>query len=123
MVVVKALGLVLGLFFGALWVARRGGWKPQPVTESSLFQALGEFPLASRRKATIVKFGQRLLVLAESPRGIEKITEVTDPVEVERVMAMCQPQLGGGPVGTVQDWMRQRGLRSGITSELPGTPG
>ena len=122
-VVVKALALVLGLFFGALWVARRGGWKPRSATESSLFHVLGEFPLASRRKATIVKFGARLLVLADSPRGVEKITEITDPAEVEQVMTMCQPQFGGQRVSTIQDWMRQRGLHSGITTDIPGHPG
>jgi flagellar biogenesis protein FliO len=117
-VIIKSLALVLGLFFGALWVARRAGLRPKRASETGVFEMLGQFPLANRRTATIVKFGQRLLVFAESPRGIEKLTEMSDPAEVEQVMAMCQRPLGGAQVGTVQDWLRDRGLQSGITSEI-----
>ncbi len=77
--VILAAIAVLGFVF------RRSGAR-QPA---AVFQPLGQFTLLDRETAYLVRFGNKLLALAQTAHGLEKITEISDPAEVSRITRMC----------------------------------
>ncbi len=92
--VATSLGIVLVLFVGFVWLLRRLHRHPRH-DEPQLFQVLGEFPLIRNQRAHVVKFANRILVLADSGRGLQRLTEITDPAELKQIETMCAtPGLG-----------------------------
>jgi hypothetical protein len=43
----------------------------------------------------LVRIGRKLLLIAVSPAGSETLTEITDPVEVDRLGGLCQQHRAG----------------------------
>jgi hypothetical protein len=46
--------------------------------------------LAARQQAHLVRLGAKLVLLSISPAGVETLSEVTDPDEVNRLAGLCQ---------------------------------
>jgi flagellar biosynthetic protein FliO len=85
-----ALGLVLGLFLAAAWLLRRSMPAGPRLLPGEVVEVLGRVPLASRQHAHLVRCGNKLLLLAVAPGNVETLTEITDPLEVERLAGLCQ---------------------------------
>ena len=51
---------------------------------------LGRVSLTSKQVAQLLRVGNKLVLVALTPGGAETLTEVTDPVEVDRLMGLCQ---------------------------------
>ncbi len=88
----SSLAVVLGGFFLFAWVVRRN--RLPAVEEEQVFRTMGRVSLLGKQ-AHVVKFGDRLLVLAKTANGLEKLTELTNPQEIERVVGLCH---GGSSV-------------------------
>jgi flagellar biogenesis protein FliO len=88
--VAGSLGVVLGLFVLIAWVARR--WSPTgtALLPKEAVEWLGRPPLVARQQMHLVRVGNKLLLVAISAGGIEKLTEVTEPAEVEHLLALCR---------------------------------
>lgn len=86
-----SLGVVLGLFAALVWVTRRFGNRSMAhgAIPAEVLQPLGSAPIDARTTLTMVRCGNRVLVLARTPTGIQPITEITDPKEVRHVTALC----------------------------------
>jgi flagellar biogenesis protein FliO len=95
-----SLGAVVGLLLASMWGLKRMLPKDASALPSEVFQVLGRKPLAGRQQAQVVRFGNKVLLLAVSPMGAESLAEITDPAEVERLTGMCR-QPTGGPAATV----------------------
>ncbi len=95
-----SLGAVVGLLLAAMWGLKRILPKDASALPTEVFQVLGRKPLAGRQQAQVVRFGNKVLLLAVSPMGAESLAEITDPAEVERLTGMCR-QPTGGPAATV----------------------
>ena len=89
-----SLGIVLGLFLLVVWVARRGMPNQGAMLPSEALEVLGRAPLVGRQHVHLVRAGNKLLFVCLTPTGAQTLTEITDPLEVERLVALCQP--GGG---------------------------
>ena len=88
--VVSSLAIVLGLLLAIVWCSRRfapAGTAPLPKEAVEL---LGRSALAGRQTMQLVRVGGRLLLVAISPSGAQTLAEITDPVEVEHLAALCQ---------------------------------
>ena len=83
---ISSLAVVLGLFLVFVWIVRRH--RVPALTEQQVFQTIGRTSLLGRQ-AHIVQFGDKLLVLAKTSNGLEKLTELTNPQEVQRVTHLC----------------------------------
>ena len=89
--VTSSLAIVLGLFAAMVWMSRRfssrgggGGVIPNEV-----MQPLGSSSIDSRTRVTLLRCGNRILVLAQTQHGVQSLAEITDPEEVRALTASC----------------------------------
>ena len=88
--VVGSLAVVLGLFLVVVWFSRRFSPAGSALLPKEVVELLGRTPLGSRQSMQLVRVGQKLLLVSLSPAGAETLTEITDPVEVEHLAALCR---------------------------------
>ena len=86
----SSLAVVLGLFLVVAWVLRRTTPGNCPVLSREVFEVLGGAPLAARQQAHLVRLGTKLVLLSVLPTGVETLSEVTEPDEVNRLAGLCQ---------------------------------
>jgi flagellar biogenesis protein FliO len=85
-----SLGIVLSLFLLVTWVARRSMPKGAGFVPREAVEVLGRAPLAGRQQVHLVRCGNKILLVAMTPTGVETLTEITDPDEVDRLAGICQ---------------------------------
>ncbi len=83
------LAIVVGLFLVCAWMLRRNGPKPTSPLPREAVAVLGRVPLAARNFAHLLQVGNKLVLVAITPDGVAPITEITDPVEVQRLRGLC----------------------------------
>lgn len=91
--VTTALAIVLGVFLLFAWAMRRGGRGAtgrRGVLPAEAVSVLGRVSLTGRQIAELLRVGNKLVLVAITPGGAETLTEVTDPVEVDRLIGVCQ---------------------------------
>jgi len=88
--VLSALAIVIGAFLMFAWALRRGTKKSHAVLPADVASVLGRVPLAARQFAELLRVGNKLVLVSLTPNGAETLTEVTDPVEVDRLLGLCQ---------------------------------
>ena len=92
--VVSSLTIVLGLFGGLVFLARKFGHGN--VTAGSLpndvLQSLGSTAVDARTRVTMFRCGRRIIVAAQTAGGIHPLCEITDPQEVHELTAVCTGQ-------------------------------
>ena len=81
---------MIGLLLAAMWGLRKLLPKDASALPGEVFQVLGRKPLLGRQQAQVVRFGNKLVLLAVSPLGAESLAEITYPAEVERLTGLCQ---------------------------------
>jgi flagellar biogenesis protein FliO len=86
------LAIVVGAFLLFAWVLRRGGRGRvgRGMLPTDAVSVLGRVSLTSKQVAQLLRVGNKLVLVAITPGGAETLTEVTDPVEVDRLMGLCQ---------------------------------
>ena len=86
------LAIVVGAFLLFAWVLRRGGRGRvgRGMLPADAVSVLGRVSLTSKQVAQLLRVGNKLVLVALTPGGAETLTEVTDPVEVDRLMGLCQ---------------------------------
>jgi len=86
------LAIVVGAFLLFTWVLRRGGRGRvgRGMLPADAVSVLGRVSLTSKQVAQLLRVGNKLVLVALTPGGAETLTEVTDPVEVDRLMGLCQ---------------------------------
>lgn len=88
--VAGSLGIVLGLFLVLVWCSRRFAPAGTAQLPKEVVELLGRTSLGGRQQVQLVRIGNKLLLVAMTTAGIETLTEVTDPLEVERLAALCR---------------------------------
>ncbi len=84
-----SLGVVLALFLAVVWVVRRGLPKGAGMLPTAAVEVLGRAPLAGRQQVHLVRCGNKVVLLSVTPTGVEPLTEISDPLEVERICELC----------------------------------
>jgi flagellar biogenesis protein FliO len=97
--VLGSLGVVLGLFFVTVWLFRGSGSKAGQFLPTEVVEPLGRTVIAKGQQLHVVRFGRKLILISNSSTGIETISEITDPVEVDRVAGLCY---GKGPTSSAR---------------------
>jgi len=86
----SSLAVVLGLFFVVAWAMRRAVPGGSVVLPSEVVEVLGRAALAGRGQVTLLRCGNKLLLVSVSQTGVETLTEITDPDEVNRLAGLCR---------------------------------
>jgi len=86
----SSLAIVLGVFFLVAWGLRRAAPAAGTVLPGEVFEVLGRAPMASRQQVHLLRCGHKLVLVSVTPAGAETLTEVTDPVEVDRLAGLCR---------------------------------
>jgi flagellar biogenesis protein FliO len=107
--VIGSLGVVLGLFFLVMWLLRRGMPKGSHTLPSEVVEVLGRTSLSSRQHAHLVRCGNKLLLVSLSAAGAETLTEVTDPIEVDRLAGLCRQSQPHSATATFRHIFQQFG--------------
>jgi flagellar biogenesis protein FliO len=90
-----SLLVVVGLFLAVVWLLRRGLPPGAHLLPREVVEVLGRTPLAGRQQAHLLRIGNKLVLVSVTPGGADTLTEVTDPLEVDRLAGLCraaQPQ-------------------------------
>ena len=85
-----SLAIVLGLFFVVAWAMRKAAPHGSLVLPKEVFEILGRAPLGARQQVQLLRCGNKLLLVSITPGGTETLTEITDPLEVDRLAGICQ---------------------------------
>ncbi|MCC6492976.1 MAG: flagellar biosynthetic protein FliO [Pirellulales bacterium] len=101
------LVIVIGLFLICMVVLRRSGGKTAGMLPSEAFAVLGRAPLTSSSNAQLLRIGNKLVLVAMTPEGAQPLAEVTDPLEVDRIVALCASGKGHGPAAEFQQVLAQ----------------
>jgi flagellar biogenesis protein FliO len=89
-----ALALVLGGTAGVLWLGKRGGRARRGRLPAEVFEQLGKASLSPKLEAYLLRVGGKLVLVGVHAGEANPLTEITDPVEVQRIIAACA---AGGP--------------------------
>lgn len=85
-----SLAVVLGLFFTMAWLMRRSMPKGNSRLPEGIVEVLGRTNLGGKQPVQLVRCGNKLVLLATSQSGMTPLTEITDPMEVDRLAGLCQ---------------------------------
>jgi flagellar biosynthetic protein FliO len=88
----SSLAVVLGLFVLVVWFSRRFGSKRSGHLPTEVIDTLGRVPLNGRQEMHLVRVGKKLLLLSVTPDSAETLTEITDPVEIDRLTSICRQE-------------------------------
>ena len=89
--VISSLAVVLGLFAALVWGSRRfgSGSIHHGTIPKEAIQTLGSMPIDPRTRVTMLRCGNRILVLAQTAGAAQTLCEITDPQEVHDLTAAC----------------------------------
>jgi flagellar biogenesis protein FliO len=85
-----SLAAVLGLFFLVAWGLRRRMPAGAGALPAEVVEVLGLAPLPGKQQAHLVRCGRKLLLVHVTNTGVETLTEITDPAEVDRLEGLCR---------------------------------
>ncbi|MGO9108763.1 MAG: flagellar biosynthetic protein FliO [Thermoguttaceae bacterium] len=113
-----ALAIVLGLFFVIVWAMRKTAPRGSLVLPKEVFEILGRAPLGARQQVQLLRCGNKLLLVSITPNGTETLTEVTDPLEVDRIAGICQQAHPKSATTAFRQVFHQLAPKSGEPSDL-----
>jgi flagellar biogenesis protein FliO len=91
--IATGLTIVIGSFLVFVWVLRRSGrgaGDRRGMLPADAVCVLGRVQLASRQVAELLRVGNKLVLVVLTQGGAETLTEITDPIEVDRLLGLCQ---------------------------------
>jgi len=118
-----ALAIVVGLFLLCVWALRRGTRKSAALLPEDAVSVLGRVPLAARQFAQLVHVGNKLVLLSVMPAGVETLTEITDPVEIDRLLGLCMQRKRHSSTSEFDDVFRALAKESAPDELLNRGPG
>ena len=89
--VTSSLAVVLGLFAALIWVTRRFGGRAggNGTIPKEIFQNLGSTSIDPRTQISLLRCGQRILIIARTNNGVHPLGEITSTEEVNQLTAAC----------------------------------
>jgi flagellar biogenesis protein FliO len=85
-----SLAFVLALFFTLALLTRRGLPRGLAKLPGEVIEVLGKAPFTKGQELQLVRIGTKLLLLCVTPHGCETLTEINDPMEVDRLSSVCR---------------------------------
>jgi flagellar biogenesis protein FliO len=102
-----ATSAVAGLILVSMYVLRRGMPGSTAILSDEVVCVLGHKQLSARQCAQLIRIGNKLVLLSVTPEGAKPLAEVTDPVEVDRLLGLCMQSTDTSATREFQDVMNQ----------------
>ena len=102
-----ALGVVIGLVFVIRWVLRRGGVASTSTPRSSVVEVLSRSTVAPRSHVVLMRVGQRVLIVSDSPAGMRTLAQVSDPEEVAELLGLVDASAPASMTDSFQGVMKK----------------
>lgn len=90
-----AVAAVTLLFMILIYVLKKFTPREAPALPKDVFEVLGKSPLAFRQQLYLMRCGQKLFIVSLSQNGLDRIGEIEDPMEVERLTRRCRGEILG----------------------------
>jgi len=103
----SSLAVVLGIFFVLAWMMRRATPGGLSLLPTEVVEMLGRAPLASRQQVHLLRLGKKLLLVSVTQAGVETLSEVTEPEEVDRLAGICRQAQPGSSTETFRHMLQQ----------------
>ena len=113
-----SLGVVLGLFLTLTWFVKRGMPAQAQKLPNEVVEVLGVTTLAARQTAQLIRVGNKLLFVSFAPGGAETLTEITDPLEVDRLAGLCHAQQAQSTSASFRSLIEQFSREKPSTAEI-----
>ncbi len=107
--IAASLFVVIGLFLVFAWVGKKNMKPGTGRLSKEIIQVLGKSQLSGKQQLELVRVGQKLLLLCVTPHSVETLTEITEPTEVERLLAIVRQDSPGSMSTTFQEVLTQMG--------------
>ena len=120
--VIGSLAVVLGIFFLVAWCMRRAAPPGLTALPPEAFEVLGRAPMANRQQAYLLRCGNKLLLVSVTGAGVETLTEIVDPVEVDRLAGLCRQAQPNSATATFRQVFEQFAPRRAQWGSLWGLP-
>lgn len=101
------LAIAVGLLLSTLWLVRSCAPKSARPLPRDVVEVLGRAPLGAKQTTQLVRVGSKLVLVAITPEGAKTLTEVTDPGEVQRLIASCESNSGRGSTADFDQMLQQ----------------
>ena len=102
-----SLGLVLILFLGVAWFVKRAQPQSHAILPTGVIEVLGRMPISQKQQLQLVRMGPKLLLVSSTGTGMQTLGEISDPNQVEQMVAMCQANRAGGITQSFRQVMGQ----------------
>ncbi len=100
-----SLALIVGGFLVIVFVLK--GKKKTVESKPDLIEVLYRTSLTPKQQIQMVRWGERLLLIAISASNVETLAEISDPAEVHRILLLCDK-----PESTAMESVFQNLLRA-----------
>lgn len=115
----SSLAIVLGLFFACVCLARRGTRGAMAQLPEGVVEVLGKSSLAGRQQLYLVRLGNKLLLLCVSAGGTETLAEISDAMEIDRIVGLCRQKQPGSVSSTFRQVLNRLSQSAGKDSNQP----
>ena len=105
--VVGSLAVVLLAFFLLVWLSRKTSPRGMTLLPTEVLEPLGRSTLTARQQMQLIRVGKKLILLAVTVNGAETLTVITDPVDVDRLCALCQQTRPGSATAAFSQVLSQ----------------
>ena len=102
-----SLGLVLVLFLGVAWFVKRAQPQSHAMLPTGVVEVLGRVTISQKQQLQLVRMGPKLLLVSSTGSGMQTLGEISDPAQVEQMVAMCQANRAGGIAQSFRQVMGQ----------------
>ena len=103
----SSLAVVLGLFLLVAWIFKRAMPGQSGLLPREVVEVLGRTSLGARQQVHLVRCGNKLLLVSSTPGGMETLTEIAEPDEVQRLSALCRQTQPGSSTAAFRQVFQQ----------------
>lgn len=94
--VILSLGIVLGLIAAAVWAFRRFAPRTASVFASENLKVIARTHVGPKQAIYMVRVPGKLIVVGATQESITALSEITDPVDIERTLGAFEASSSGG---------------------------
>jgi flagellar biogenesis protein FliO len=102
-----SLGIVVCLFLGVAWMAKRAMPAGSAKLPNEVVEVLGRSTIAPRQQVYVLRFGRKLLLISQQPGQTQTLSEITDEEEVIRLAGICEANSPRSSTRSFSDVLKQ----------------